>query len=562
LLPTLFDSNVFIALNREYSLAEAMSSAREILKESKRLGFAPFVLPCVLDEIHQHELRNEVHSLCEVAKVPDDLGSEMVSKVRLPLTREGKLTDYKLIAAGVFMNDERPLLVSDDYLLRDEYSRHVTRGDIMTPYRFTEVLDEKSPSPVMKDITERLRRHFLGARGPESLVARGELRQQAETRAGEKPSGGLAGAVARYLAGGGLTGTERSALSGVLPFIRRVREFDRSEDPLGEIEGMLGELSSSDKSQATLGDLRPALKRLGEEIAAKGEDMEAAGDLPSALRCMNFASTLLSLSCDELDSFLVKTNCRRALLQLVLQNRRQASRILDAIVPNLGEGRDADAVWCTLGVAKILSGDQQGAVHWLEKMSMAYQKAVREFGDLFYHQRLYEEAIGVYRFLAQNGYMDDEMSDSLQRTAGIIGVELEDSIISMIPVEKRREDHTRHSMPYLTKDYGMEWSDLQETHTPKYFRDPMKIRRIHNLPKRTLLVVWNEGIQSRLGLNITGAEDLRNADSIRLNAGPAKMKNTIHRALYNIRGEIETNESTEFEIFRTAGRLIPGSGAE
>ena len=51
--PTLFDSNVFIALDRQFNLEDAVKTAREILKESRRLGYDPVTLSCVLDEIHR-----------------------------------------------------------------------------------------------------------------------------------------------------------------------------------------------------------------------------------------------------------------------------------------------------------------------------------------------------------------------------------------------------------------------------------------------------------------------------------------------------------------------------
>jgi tetratricopeptide (TPR) repeat protein len=560
-VPTLFDSNVFIALDRQFNLEDAVKSAGEILRESKRWGYDPVTLSCVLDEIHRGVMKDQVRSMCRIASVPDDYGQEVLGKVKLPLTKEGKLTDYKLIAAGISLSKDKPILVSDDYLLRSEFSRHVEKGEIMTPYQFTTILDGKAPSPLMKDITERLRRHFLDHQKPEAFAPARQFRKIIDDKT-ETEQRGLSDAVRRYLKGEGITGSERKSLSEALQVLMEIKDLDRSDDPIGEVERIMGKICALNQSIISLDTLSPALSTLGEKLAIIGEEMEAEGDFKLSLRLRDTASNMLALTANSLDDLYLKLNSRRAVTYLILGNPIQAAKILEALTPYIEENVEiqADMVWCTLAVTSILTGQMTEANKHLDRMSVGYARPLREFGDLLFHHRLYEEAIKIYSFLVLDGKINDEMLDPLQRAAGILGARLDDSIIERVPQDLRREDHTRQDMPYLTKDHGEEQSMLEDPSTPNYFRDPMKICRLHTRPKKTMAVVWNNGISSRIGINLDPGIDLKNADAIRLNRGPVKIKNSIYTLHYNIRGEIDTNQDTEIEIFRKTGSIIPASG--
>ncbi len=553
MIPTLFDSNIFIALDRKFGLSEAVSLAKELLGHSRKAAFDPVILACVLEEIHRKEMKSALLSCCQPLEISDDDGRAITRQTTCNLTQGGVLTDYKLIAAGLSLSKDRPLLVSSDYLLRQEYARIVAGGDVMTPYQFTAILNQKDPATFLKTMTQRLLSHFLENESPEAFMAQQqELRQQIAAQRTQpvirSEPGGLA---ASYLAGGTLTRGEKKAISDVRPLLDQVKSIASSDDPLSLIEELRVKLSSTDCD--SMEKLSVVFDELGPSMVEKGIEAQEAGHIDLAARYLDEAATFLSLSSQGQKAFLVQVGARRAIAYLLKGDPLQAIRILQSLSPLLepGDVKGQGLVRCTLAAARIANGEGDQATDCLGKVPAGIdgRRALKDLGDLFYRHWLYQEALMVYSFLIRGGWFDAGVVEPLYRSAGILGRKLEDEIVAAIPKDQRKEDHTRCPMPYLTKDSGKERTVLEDPETPKYLRDPMKVCSAHLTPKGTMLVCWNEGLSSRIGVNLPqGMTIPANVDSIRLNTGPVTVKTTMHGPLYSIRGEIDTTAMTDLEV--------------
>ncbi len=558
--PTLFDSNVFIALDHKFSLSEAVSAAIEILDQARKAGFEPVIVGQVLDEIHRKEMKSVLLSRCRSLPISDDAARQVMGQTSCRLTQGESLADYALIAAGLSLSGERPLLVSSDYLLRQEYARMVAVGEIMTPYQFAGMLHRRSPSHFLKIVTDRLLSHFLENANPEAFMAQQqEIRRQiAAQRTPPVVRSGAGGLVQNYLAGGILTRGEKKAISDVRPLLDLVKGIASSEDPLSKVEEMRVRLSSTECD--SLEKMSVIFGELGRAMVEKGVEAQEAGSVDLAARYLDEAATYLGLSSERRKPFLVQVGARRAIAHLLRRDPAHAIRILQSLLPLLEQGdvKGQALVWCTLAAARIAGGDDEKALGCLGKVPAAVdgKRTLKDLGDLFYRHWLYEEALAVYGFLIRSGWFEPGMVEPLYRSAGILGRKLEEGIVSVIPHELRRKDHTASPMPYLTKDSGRDQTFLEDPGTPKYLRDPMKICSSHLTPRGVMLVCWNEGLFSRIGVNVVRGVVPENADSIRLNAGPIVVKTTMQRSLYNIRGEIDTTPETELEVRTRDGRYV------
>ncbi len=555
--PALLDSNLFIALDRKFSLSEATQYSKEVLAHAKKTGMDPVILRCVLEEIRRKDIQSAVLASCKVTKIDDGEARMIAEQVEPILTKDGKLTDYKLIAAGQALNDKRPVLVSEDYLLRQEYSNIVSSGEPMSPYQFTAVLDQNSPSLIMKSITKRIQHHFLENQGPDAYRSRHqELKQEVVThKKREITELGRAKLVERYVSGKSLTKGEKKEIEELRPVLQGIREFEKGDDLLGEFEELKGQICSSVEGEQ-LSDFAPAVRRLGMHLIEKGQEIHNAGDTVLALRLMDEAAMLIALSSKGSNGLYVKLNGMRATEYLLNQEPLQSIRILENTEDLLGKSdiEDNRAIGPILAVAKLVSGRTGEVEDHIDMENRNCRKIIREFADLFYSHRDYRNAYLLYRFIALRGGVDLEMVDPLYICSWMVGNELDEEIMESIPPQDRRQDNSKSSMPYLTRDYAGDRTELEDPDTPQYLREPMRILRRRDTAKGTLLTCWNKGLSSRIGVNIPGYDKGKDADSIRLNTGPVKVKNTMHKQLYGIRGEIDIYQETDFEFQSTKAR--------
>lgn len=550
--PTLLDSNIFIALDRKFSLSEAVQHTKEVLKETERQGFDPVILSCVLDEIHRKEIRSAVLECCRTSQVEDKEVKEIMVRVTHRLTQPGNLTDYKLIAAGIARAKDRPLLVSSDFLLRYEYAEIVETGDVMTPYQYTNLLEQRSPSPIMRTITKRLLNHFLEYEGPESFKMRQQdltLRAEEPSREPVKEDQGRAALVAAYVSGKNLTKGQKKEIEGFRAILDRMKRITSASDQLLEVEIIRTQLCTCASKE--LDPLQPAFRFLGRHLVKKGQEAHRLGNPYLALRFMDEAGSFLALSGQGSTELYLRLGEMRAVEYLLKGDIKHSIQILQSLTLLFELHGDQPVVWLTMGVAELLSGQLETAEEYFSKASetLTIYEELRNFGDLFYKHRLYREALRIYEHLIAGGYLDDEMLDPLFMSAGILGRQLDDGVAKALGPQRMNEDNTKRPMPYLTRDTRNEWTILEDPDTPKFLRDPMRVCAIKPTPKGFLLICWNEGLSSRVGINIPGDQSKpQQADVVRLNRGPIKVKTTMLGSQYNIRGEIDTTELTYLDL--------------
>jgi len=552
--PVLIDSNLFIALDAKFGQLEAQNYAQEIIKEARKSGFDPKILRCVLDEVKKHYMRSAIMKVCDPVSIADDDGLKVASMTTCKLTKGDNLTDYKLIAAGMSLEQRRPLLVSSDYLLRREFALLVENCDVQEPFQFTTILHKLTRNHLLKLISRRLFDHFMENGQPEELkrsqvkIAE-EIEKEAES---QRPKTDRAQLAARYLKGERLTTSERKSLAtrGIL---KMVRELQGSEEPLDDVEKIKIALCSVDK-EACYDELVPAFHTIAQILLEREREAFSDGDLALAARFLEQACTFLALSAKQLSHNYVMLCGRRALYLLVLGRTRESLKLLEA-VRSLSDrdARESSMVSALLGLIHLLKGDTARAEDMLSRLpdGAGTSRVLKDFAHLLYSQKRYAEALKVYLYLASKDWLEEDWIEPMFRSAGIVGAEIPEAIKSKVSERFTvgLEDRTNQPMPYLTKNYGKEWTILEDPQTPRYLLEPMKICSVNRLPKRTLLVCWNDSMASRIGVNIPASIQLpRLVQTVRLNSGPVKVKTTMLKAVYNIRGEVDVTDETQIEI--------------